>query len=470
MNRGHAGAFWQPGDPTIEDKHKALQRAGASPVQHPSEFGPTLARLLGGIAGGLSSGLGPRSGSITRKPPGASPLQRQQQQQARKLHLDTKSAMRIWTDEEERPSILSAKPFYLALGIDRHTRDLCIWTCSEWSPATPVSEYTKIPWPPGHQRNGDEDGGGDIQQAKSPTSRIDSDPSLVQTVLEKFHWDCMLTERTLHLGKMLRQMAHLFEKYEAKSVAVTFLAPPGAKLAEIRSKEKSDEDHDHPLNMIDLTIDLDDAAYRSGSNSNPNKSVGRFSPEQYTAYDALQATNIRDEGARDADRHGLVYHRLSPLDQTRHVGIVVNGAGLAMNTVDELRRHDLPAANFLDTGGLATSATVQKSIEIILRDERVRVIFVNIFGGLTQGEMIARGILQALEAFTPEVPVVVVRIQGTGEEEGRRLLREEGGRRFPDKLFTYADFGEALDKVASVVKAPAEREPSTREFKRTWSG
>src|SRR4051812_29584441 len=108
-----------------------------------------------------------------------------------------------------------------------------------------------------------------------------------------------------------------------------------------------------------------------------------------------------------------------------------------MNTVDALARLGGRAANFLDTGGKATSETVKKSFEVILRDPRVRVVFVNIFGGLTLGDMIARGIILAFKELSLRVPVVV-RIRGTNEREGQQLIAESG---LP--LFAFDSFDEA---------------------------
>jgi succinyl-CoA synthetase alpha subunit len=93
-----------------------------------------------------------------------------------------------------------------------------------------------------------------------------------------------------------------------------------------------------------------------------------------------------------------------------------------MNTVDALADAGGEAANFLDTGGKATSETVKKSFEIILQDKRVKVIFVNIFGGLTLGDMIANGVLLAFKELEMRLPVVV-RIRGTNEGEGQKIVR-----------------------------------------------
>jgi succinyl-CoA synthetase alpha subunit len=93
-----------------------------------------------------------------------------------------------------------------------------------------------------------------------------------------------------------------------------------------------------------------------------------------------------------------------------------------MNTVDALTIHGGSCANFLDTGGKATSETVKSSFRIILSDQRVKTIFVNIFGGLTRCDMIAEGIIMAFRDLGMKVPVVV-RLRGTNEEMGQKMVR-----------------------------------------------
>jgi len=109
-----------------------------------------------------------------------------------------------------------------------------------------------------------------------------------------------------------------------------------------------------------------------------------------------------------------------------------------------LATHGGYATNFLDTGGKATSETVKRSFELLLQDKRVKAIFVNIFGGLTLGDMIARGVLLAFKELDMPVPVVV-RIRGTNEKEGQKIIEESGL-----KLFAYDDFEEAAEKVVQL--------------------
>ncbi|HEV8536607.1 MAG TPA: ADP-forming succinate--CoA ligase subunit beta [Candidatus Limnocylindria bacterium] len=103
------------------------------------------------------------------------------------------------------------------------------------------------------------------------------------------------------------------------------------------------------------------------------------------------------------------------------VGIIGNGAGLVMATLDAVRNAGGRAANFLDVGGGAKEAVVKAALEIVLANPRVRSVLINIFGGITRGDEVAKGILDVIQAHPPRVPLVV-RLSGTEAEAGRRLL------------------------------------------------
>ena len=124
-----------------------------------------------------------------------------------------------------------------------------------------------------------------------------------------------------------------------------------------------------------------------------------------------------EKRAKDA---GLQYVKLDG-----EVGIIGNGAGLVMSTLDMVKRAgaEAEAANFLDVGGGASAEVMATSLEVILSDPSVKSVLVNIFGGITRCDLVALGILEALERVTPEVPIVV-RLDGTNAEEGRRILAD----------------------------------------------
>jgi succinyl-CoA synthetase beta subunit len=117
-----------------------------------------------------------------------------------------------------------------------------------------------------------------------------------------------------------------------------------------------------------------------------------------------------------ANEHGLQYVKLDG-----EVGIIGNGAGLVMSTLDVVTQAGGRPANFLDVGGGASADMMATSLEVVLSDPAVRSVLVNIFGGITRGELVAQGILEALQRVHARVPIVV-RLDGTNAEEGRTIL------------------------------------------------
>lgn len=107
------------------------------------------------------------------------------------------------------------------------------------------------------------------------------------------------------------------------------------------------------------------------------------------------------------------------------IGCIVNGAGLAMATMDAVKLHGGEPANFLDVGGGANADQVAKAFSLVTADPNVKAIFINIFGGITRGDVVAQGVSEALERVAVSVPIVV-RLSGTNAEEGRELLSSIG--------------------------------------------
>ncbi|MCX8229712.1 MAG: ADP-forming succinate--CoA ligase subunit beta [Planctomycetota bacterium] len=134
---------------------------------------------------------------------------------------------------------------------------------------------------------------------------------------------------------------------------------------------------------------------------------------------------MRDEHEEDAkeveaSRFGLNYITLDG-----EIGCMVNGAGLAMATMDTIKAHGSSPANFLDVGGSATEEAITEAFRIILSDSKVKGILVNIFGGIMKCDIIARGVIAAAKNVRIEIPLVV-RLEGTNVEAGRTLLAESG--------------------------------------------
>ncbi|MBP8909390.1 MAG: succinate--CoA ligase subunit beta, partial [Pseudoxanthomonas sp.] len=108
-----------------------------------------------------------------------------------------------------------------------------------------------------------------------------------------------------------------------------------------------------------------------------------------------------------------------------NIGCMVNGAGLAMATMDVIKLNGGEPANFLDVGGGATKERVTTAFKLILSSDKVKAIFVNIFGGIVRCDMIAEGIIAAVKDVGVKIPVIV-RLEGTNVEEGKKLLKESG--------------------------------------------
>ncbi|HEY3209588.1 MAG TPA: ADP-forming succinate--CoA ligase subunit beta [Actinomycetota bacterium] len=158
---------------------------------------------------------------------------------------------------------------------------------------------------------------------------------------------------------------------------------------------------------------------------------------------ALRASFPVDPTQARANEKGLQYVKLDG-----NVGVIGNGAGLVMSTLDVVSQAGGRPANFLDVGGGASADAMATSLEVVLSDPQVRSVLVNIFGGITRGELVAQGIVQALRHVDPDVPIVV-RLDGTNAEEGRRILKNAGH----PKVLSAATMLEAAKKAVDLATA-----------------
>ena len=150
-----------------------------------------------------------------------------------------------------------------------------------------------------------------------------------------------------------------------------------------------------------------------------------------------------DEVEARAKEQGLQYVKLDGA-----VGIIGNGAGLVMSTLDVVAQAGARAANFLDVGGGASADQMATSLEVVLSDPAVRVVLVNIFGGITRCDLVAQGILEALERVDARVPIVV-RLDGTNAEDGRRILSDAAHPR----IVPVANMLQAAEEAADLAGA-----------------
>ncbi len=156
---------------------------------------------------------------------------------------------------------------------------------------------------------------------------------------------------------------------------------------------------------------------------------------------------LRDLDEEDPLEVEASKYNLNYINLDGNVGNMVNGAGLAMATMDLIKLAGAEPANFLDVGGGANAEMVENGFRIILSDKNVRGILINIFGGILRCDVLAEGVVKAAEKTGINVPVVV-RMEGTNVEEGRRILAESGLN-----LISAADLKDAAAKVAEIVKS-----------------
>jgi succinyl-CoA synthetase beta subunit len=155
----------------------------------------------------------------------------------------------------------------------------------------------------------------------------------------------------------------------------------------------------------------------------------------------LRDTREEDPTEVEADKAGLNYVKLDG-----NVGCMVNGAGLAMATMDLIKQSGGDPANFLDVGGTADAERVEKGFRIILSDPNVKAILVNIFGGIVRGDRVAQGVVDAYKNMGSEMNVpVIVRLQGTNAEEGKKIIDESGLKVHSAILFE--DAAKLVDQV-----------------------
>jgi succinyl-CoA synthetase beta subunit len=163
----------------------------------------------------------------------------------------------------------------------------------------------------------------------------------------------------------------------------------------------------------------------------------------YRHKDILDFRDLDEEDPLEVEASA---HHLNYIKLDGNVGNMVNGAGLAMATMDIIKRAGASPANFLDVGGGASAEMVENGFRIILSDPNVSGILINIFGGILRCDVLAQGVVEAARKTRINVPVVV-RMEGTNVEEGRRILAESGL-----DLTSAVDLKDAATKVAAIVK------------------
>jgi succinyl-CoA synthetase beta subunit len=241
-------------------------------------------------------------------------------------------------------------------------------------------------------------GGVDIEEV----NRTDPDAVVKRTVRPSERADGLPREIALEVVTQADLPAEVIERAADLLVALfgAYLAED-ATLAEINPLIRTPDDR---VIALDAKVSLDDnAAFRHGEHD-------EWRIEGVDGDDPIE-TRAREQGMQYVKLDG-------------DVGVMGNGAGLVMATLDVVAQNGGRAANFLDVGGGASAESMAASLSLVLSDPAVKSVFINIFGGITRGEDVARGVLGALEQLGDFPQKLIVRLDGTNAEEGRRILEE----------------------------------------------
>ena len=259
------------------------------------------------------------------------------------------------------------------------------------------------------------EGGMDIEEVaeKTPhlifTEEIDPSTGLLPFQCRKVAFNLGLTGKAFK--EMTKFVACLYKAYDGSD----------ASLFEINPVLKTS---DEKIIAVDAKVSIDDNAL-------------------YRHQDYAEMRDIREEDAAEveAGEYGLNYVKLDG-----NVGCMVNGAGLAMATMDIIKHAGGNPANFLDVGGTADATRVEQAFRIILKDENVKALLVNIFGGIVRCDRVAQGIVDAYNNIGEIDVPLIVRLQGTNASEAKQLIDESGL-----EVHSVILLQEAADKVAEVL-------------------
>ena len=296
-----------------------------------------------------------------------------------------KEVKRVYVEEASNIE----KEFYLSCLIDRETSKIAFISSTE--------------------------GGMDIEKIASDqpekiiTTRVDLDDKINKDQIDKIIKPYRLTENQKKEAiKVIEAMYNILLKKDASLIEINPL---------IITK-------DQKLICLDAKMNFDDnAIFRR--------------PEILK----LRDLNEEDPAEVEASKHDLAYIKLNG-----SIGCMVNGAGLAMATMDIIKLHGKEPANFLDVGGGASKEKVSAAFKLILRDKNVRGILINIFGGIMRCDVLAQGVVEAAKEIKLTIPLVV-RLAGTNFLEGKKILDESSL-----KILSASDLNDAAQKIVGAIK------------------
>ncbi|CCG84900.1 protein of unknown function [Taphrina deformans PYCC 5710] len=257
---------------------------------------------------------------------------------------------------------------------------------------------------------------------KTSTTLTYSDKSLPEALLEQINQSLRFDttrEHRIQLKSSLNSLWRTFKKYEAEEICFTI----------------NDYQDELRFTLESMTVDTDSL---------------KRQPDIASSVEVGKGSELEAQAAQD----GLIYSEMDG-----EIGCIVNGAGLAMATNDTLAHFGSGAANFLDTGGQATTGLLVKAFALLISDSKVKAILVNIFGGVIRCDMIAESIIRAAEELDLHGIPIVVRLRGTNQGIGQKMIADANLA-----LYAVDEIDAAVTKVISVAKSAPSRAPKFNEI------
>jgi len=241
------------------------------------------------------------------------------------------------------------------------------------------------------------------------TTPIDIHVGVTDEIATKVATDLGFSEQCIpEAADTIKKLYKVFQERDATQIEINPLS----------------ETSDHKVLAMDAKLGFDDNA--------------DFRQEEVFAW--------RDKTQEDPDEVKAAEHGLNFIKLDGDIGCLVNGAGLAMATMDIIKLNGGQPANFLDCGGGATAQAIEQAFQLITNDPKVTAIFVNIFGGIVRCDAIAKGLISTVENMNLRIPIVA-RLQGTNMQEAQRLINESGL-----KIFSFEDLQAAAEKAVQFSK------------------
>lgn len=257
---------------------------------------------------------------------------------------------------------------------------------------------------------------------------------MAQDIAKSLNFDSKLIDETT---EMVLRLYQIFMEKDATQIEINPISEVNRHINQNETKyatsaESTTNDENIPKPQVEKQVMCMDA---------------KFNIDDNASFRQTELFQWRDLTQEDPHEHEAKKYDLNFVKLNGNIGCLVNGAGLAMATMDVIKLNGGTPANFLDCGGGATPETIKKGFELILSQDGIKAIFVNIFGGIVRCDHVAQGLITAAKELNIQVPIVV-RLQGTNLDEGLKIIKDSGVH-----IYSFAELDPAAEQVVKLSTA-----------------